>query len=229
MNNTIEYIAEKLMPTHWSYKEITSLTLHLLNDILAELTTTNYSWHPYGFLQIRFHSDRLWNDERKTVRLHIWPASTRSRQIPNWPIHNHAYNLYSTILTGAITNEVYNVIEDNKEQPLNKLYTARYKGNFSFLEATNNKVSYTKTSQATYFSGQQYLIPIHSYHVANVDEGTFASTIVLTTDSSDLTQYVVGDFNGDDVYSYERIACSKQEFYLLLTHLMETLNQANLQ
>ena len=56
--------------------------------------------HPNGFIQLDLVED-------KSLRLHVWPDSRLENQKTMHPIHDHSFDMDSTILTGCLTNLVY--------------------------------------------------------------------------------------------------------------------------
>jgi len=56
--------------------------------------------HPNGFIQLDLTAD--WSK-----RLHVWPDEELRAQKTRHPIHDHSFDMESEILTGCLTNLVY--------------------------------------------------------------------------------------------------------------------------
>lgn len=186
--------------------------------------TAPHSWHPYGFLQMRFIDDDLWERERRAIRVHIWPKGERTRQDPDWPVHSHAYHLHSFILQGSLINEVYDVTPSDSGE--SQLYVASYHGEMSRLTSTGRRVSAALAERVSYGRGERYLIPKDSFHVSDVDIDLQTATVVLTTDSDGSDQFVVGASNGPGVISFRRDSDQRDGTEKLIADLAKVLASA---
>jgi len=198
-------------------------TVEILRELLRyfHVSPAQFSgtWHPYGFLVIKLYTAE---ESGTTLRLHIWPKEARTRQIPDWPVHSHPWLIHSRILCGTITNMIYEVEENNPKSSC-RLYTVKYSNNLSILEATDIKVSCEIASSESYILGQDYIVNSKQYHVTNVQENIFASTIVLTTKPTDKLPNVVGEFGYKQTYCFERRICEPHILKLLIEQLESNL------
>src|SRR5437879_13738561 len=71
-------------------------------ETLSSLSDLRPLWHPLGFVSVVVKED-----DAVAIRLHYWPAGERRPKNPNWPIHNHVFELCSTIITGEIIDRQY--------------------------------------------------------------------------------------------------------------------------
>src|SRR6266542_2616750 len=76
--------------------------------------------HPLGFVHVA-----LGRQGSYALRLHVWPDLKRYEQQPYWPIHNHKFDLLSTVLSSALTNHLYRV-EQSKSETGHYLYDVAY-------------------------------------------------------------------------------------------------------
>lgn len=198
-------------------------TVEILRELLRcfHVSPAQFSgtWHPYGFLVIKLYAAE---ELGTTLRLHIWPKAARARQVPDWPVHNHPWLLHSRILCGTITNLTY-AVEENNSNSFCRLYTVRYADNLSILEATDIKVSCEIASNERYVFGQDYIVTSKQYHVTNVQENIFASTIVLATNSTNKLPNVVGEFGYEQTYFFERRICEPHDLKPLIEQLESNL------
>lgn len=72
-------------------------------DALVMRTTKRPRLHPNDFIQLDL-------TENGTERLHIWPATSLPAQKTRHPIHDHAFDMESTVLFGALTNVLYQFV-----------------------------------------------------------------------------------------------------------------------
>ncbi len=175
-------------------------------------------WHPYGFLLLKVGV--LYDSI--SVRLHIWPSEDRIRQVPDWPIHCHPWLMRSRILSGLLTNEMYQVIFSESETP-HQLYRVNYCGKGSVLEATGTPVELHLISRVDYSLGDEYEVEGGRFHATSVRPGVFTATVVLTADSADHSPCVVGELGGTRSYHYERPACDRRTLEVLLSELQARL------
>jgi hypothetical protein len=205
------------------HDEIIGILMDVLPHV-GQMLISNSMWHPYGFLQVK-----LWDKKPVTMRLHIWPPGERPRQIPDWPIHSHPYNLYSRILCGSVTNIMYSI--EKSSDSSNLLYRTGSKDNYlnsevsgynySIIEITDVPVDCRILSQTNYEAGQNYCIPRNQYHTTYVEKNLFTATLVFATDYIDYPAYVVGEKGKHDFYVFERRNCNKKLFIQLVEELMK--------
>lgn len=104
-------------------------------------------WSPFGFSIIYLNPPT----STDIVRLHIWLSNMRPKQVPDWPIHFHSWTLYSRILCGSVTNNIYEVQQNRNGD--RELYQAKYiNNNSSTLESTGVRVSCKLLKSKTYHS-----------------------------------------------------------------------------
>jgi len=175
------------------------------------------TWHPYGFLIAK-----PWANEALALRLHIWPVGPRTRQIPDWPVHSHPWDLHSYILKGSAINEIYKIQLVEGQSP-RRLYSVGYDGSESVLQATEMGVACELASRQKYIPGDSYRVYADQYHATHVPEEDFAATIVLTSAPKTTPPYVVGQFNFEPQYRYARRVCAPETASHLVERLFEDL------
>src|SRR5690606_35977192 len=167
MDKILSNLAENLA-TKAPHEEIKSLLLELIS--LKKQENSLYgNWHPLGFLHTKLGSI----DDIGTIRLHIWLQNKRKTQIPSFPIHDHVFTVNSHILSGTITNHIYQ-IEKDTINPTHKLYTVKYDSNKSVLQSLNQKVNCQSDSIESFSAGQYYSVNSNVFHSSEVDENQFA-------------------------------------------------------
>jgi hypothetical protein len=73
--------------------------------------------HPNGFIQLDI--------EPGVSRLNVWPIEIVSTDARRHPIHNHSYDIKSTILVGALTNITYQKESTREEFATHILHRAQ--------------------------------------------------------------------------------------------------------
>lgn len=167
-------------------------------------------WHPYGFVACR-----LGRVDGGTLRLHLWPAGERTRQEPDWPIHNHIFRLDSTILAGELTNHDYQVSASGRDP----LYRVRYHEGQSILTRSEDQVDAVLVRSEVQEPEKTYLIEPLDYHASEVPTEVFAATIVLTSKHVDDAPAVVGAREGRPLYAFTRRPCDDAALAALVEEL----------
>ena len=89
--------------------------MKIIKDVQAALSGGNQiRVHGNGFLQL---------DLNTNTRLHVWGDPRIPHQKVDTPIHDHVFTFESTIIKGALQNNVYDICEGASYQ----LYSARYR------------------------------------------------------------------------------------------------------
>ncbi len=189
-DKTIKKFCEKL-----NSGEITSIDL--LNEIKD--SKLDFFWHPLGFILGTYLS----NDKEK-IRIHIWPKEGSQQQKPYWNIHNHIFHLTSWVLEGEITNQEYNVVEDNKSEK--SIYYVNYKGNESCLFKSNQQVRLEQKKPKIHSKGNVYSIKTDIFHHSIRTSKNSAITVVLSIEDEYYGQaLVIGEKDAEQEYRYSRI------------------------
>jgi hypothetical protein len=117
--------------------------------------------HPNGFVQL---------DVALNTRLHVWPANILSAQKTRHPIHDHPFDLKSTILRGSITNVLYSIEpcelrvapeEEERRYVLHRVKTIG--GNDTILEPTAGQyflrnIDVDRTNAGKYYRMAKYVL-----------------------------------------------------------------------
>lgn len=185
-------LADFGFPLEWSRVRAEPLP-SLRSAIRTWLTRENPTCliHPHGFYVVL-----LGRAESQEWRLHFWPNGPRV--VTGMPafIHTHNCHVESRILSGQLTNIIYNVTADPAgAQPL---YEVDYSGD-RYAASSSNRLQKTTTRvhaaiqrRNTYTCGDTYNIERNAYHEAVVAERDAASTLVCMHGRSSDSVMVVG-------------------------------------
>lgn len=113
--------------------------------------------HPNGFVQLDLN-------EEATERFHVWPALGIAAQKTRHPIHDHAFDMQSTVLLGSLTNVLYShTLHDSRTEVWIKgpdtyrIYTAKKIGpEETVLEPTYVAARLREISRITYGPFETY-------------------------------------------------------------------------
>jgi hypothetical protein len=128
--------------------------------------------HPNGFIQLDL------NDEH-SMRLHVWPvAELPDRQKTRHPIHDHSFDMVSTVLTGKLINESIVFLTAANHPSLIPNHQ-EYRGvkigqEETVLRPTGNYGSLTTMSFQDILPGQSYRVPAKTFH-NSIAEGLTAT------------------------------------------------------
>src|SRR5271166_2045360 len=128
--------------------------------------------HPNGFIQLDLN-------EEHTLRLHVWPLiELPGRQKTNHPIHDHSFDMASTVLTGKLINEMLvflNVSDHPDLIPNHREYRGvRIGAEETILKPTGNFGCIAAMYQEEVPAGHSYRIPAKVFH-NNIAEGLTAT------------------------------------------------------
>jgi|HubBroStandDraft_1064217.scaffolds.fasta_scaffold145480_1 hypothetical protein len=128
--------------------------------------------HPNGFIQLDL------NDEH-SMRLHVWPvAELPDRQKTRHPIHDHSFDMVSTVLTGKLINEMLvflvptdypDLIPNHQEHRGVKIGKEE-----TILKPTGIFGSVTDIGREVILPGQSYRVPAKRFH-NSIAEGLTAT------------------------------------------------------
>ncbi|MCI2254225.1 hypothetical protein L2D08_07600 [Domibacillus sp. PGB-M46] len=199
------------------HEQIKSLLLEIIS-LKKQDNSLIGNWHPLGFI----HANLGHIDGIGTIRLHIWLPNKRKTQNPSFPIHDHVFTVNSHILSGSVTNRIYQ-IEEDLINSTHKLYTVKYDNNKSILQSLNQKINCQFISEESFTSGQYYSVNSNVFHSSEVNKNQFASTLVLTNNYINGEPKVVGELFLNDIYTYERSLCESVEFLEIIASLEQKL------
>ena len=172
----------------------------LIEFVIAENIT--FIWHPLGFIMCKIS-----NEDKKIIRLHIWPDNKCCIQKPTWLIHDHFFDLKSWVLKGTITNIEYIVGEfDNSFQ----VYNTIYEKDKSILIKTKQRLSILESKRYLIKEGESYDVYAGQLH-KSISSSNTTVTICETVNQFNLKPRVLGACSGRDRYSYTRNVVSKVE------------------
>jgi hypothetical protein len=182
------------------------LDLSVIDEILFYVSkrpeVADATWHPLGFIRLKLASTA-----QGTVRVHIWPAKDREPQLPLWSIHDHLFDVRSSILCGVLENHRFAVASDGSPAT-HRLYEVSYRMNESQLHATTSEVSCHHLSTDVCSPLDSYQVCREEFHASVVKEDILAATIVVTSNHSERPPNVLGDLSAAQRYTYERRRCA---------------------
>lgn len=160
------------------------------------------TWHPLGFIRLKLAST-----VEGTLRIHIWPDTERQSQVPVWNIHDHLFDLRSSVLCGVLRNRRF-ALRPDKTAATHRLYRVSYSERQSQLHATPTKVSCHCISTDVYSALDSYHVCREEFHASDVEENILAATIVVTSNHSRRAPNVLGDLAAEKMYAYDRRICN---------------------
>jgi hypothetical protein len=155
-------------------------------------------WHPYGFIVFQLGEDEVGN----RLRLHLWPDWERTKQTPEWPIHNHPWSFTSVVLYGSVVQHRYSVTVDRNGTGV--LFKVSYQEGLSRLTRTTMPVLASCIGSETLVHGRSYHLSPSEYHSVHVGDGELAATLVRSEKLSTGVAYVLGQPDGKEVYEFAR-------------------------
>lgn len=156
--------------------------------MLAELQAHRNAkpmWHALGFVGCHLieRSDYI-------LRIHYWPSHARKPKWPNWQIHDHRFDVFSTVLTGSLQDMRFTFVPGAGEK---RLLQVSYEGDESRLIDDGQKGDVELISAERYGSGDQYLVPAGALHSSDVSFDAEAVTLVQCVNFVDQAPRVVAD------------------------------------
>lgn len=190
----------------------------LLNNAIDRLSSLECRWHPNGFAVFPISDDH----ELGSLRLHIWPDSSRITRPDDAPIHTHVWHLCSRILVGTYTETLYE--KSGAESTESAEY---YSATIDYLHDKD-----TVTASSTVFlkpvtttqdrRGDFHTVPADVPHETHIAEGSFVATLMITSPpvSKKVTMYSPEEIQTSD---YERPILAQDQKMELLGRLEREL------
>jgi hypothetical protein len=152
-------------------------TLPTLREQVAELRAAgkgNPRVHPNGFIQLDldhvadgWHASHHRGHSGGRTRLHIWnpPGVTLPHQDTVNEIHDHVFDMLSTVMIGALEQQLYEFVPGRDDGDIYERYTAVYqKGADSRLQPTGERGVLELVESLTVKAGQSYTQPAFTLH-----------------------------------------------------------------
>ena len=158
--------------------------INFLNFIKQNLKEFKITKHPLGFIYIE-----LGHFESTIYRFHIWPKNIRYTQIPNWPIHNHIYNLQSIVLSGKLKQIEYEIIIDNEGD--NKLFSVDYNSQGTIKKDLKKRIKLIRRNITNLIQYNSYSFQKDLYHSIHVPKNMLSATFVKTSNIDNLKKPIV--------------------------------------
>lgn len=183
----------------------TSSQLQYLRENISRIASDSQPlWHPLGFVSCVIRKV----DQEFTTRIHYWPKLERRTKNPDWPIHNHTYDLYSCILEGRVRDIRYDLVEGNEYT----IYSVSYSGQNSTINQTDRRTSVKQAVNAVHEVGEEYNIAAGTFHQSQVLREETAITLVVLTNFADGQPLVLGTAE-EKQYPYDRVAFDNFSFW----------------
>ena len=186
--------------------------LSYLRDNISEVALTCQPlWHPLGFVSCVIRKE----EGRFTTRLHLWPKHERRTKNPDWPIHNHVYDLTSYILCGRVRDIQYR-LRDGRDYAI---YSVQYSGNNSTVSFANGRTSIEKVTDEIHEAGDQYAVSIGSFHQTKVPMDESAISIVVLSNFANENPLVLGHTT-ESSHHYDRAEFDKVAFWTTISKVI---------
>jgi hypothetical protein len=169
----------------------------ILSEIIRNIDSLDFLAHPLGFAMTKIRETSA-----GSLRLHLWLKNQDFTQVPNLPIHDHIFDFKSLILTGCISNCVYEVIEGMK--PNRSIYRTHYVGDTSVITKCDLNVELKQLSLKTESTGNVYHFKNKIFHSSDVPKSTTTITFLETMNKQNSLPRVVGPIDGSASYTYKR-------------------------
>ncbi|WP_457934051.1 hypothetical protein LOS73_17690 [Pseudoalteromonas sp. SCSIO 43210] len=164
----------------------------LCEHLIDNISDINATWHPLGFAIVK-----LLETESLKYRLHIWPAGERKPKYPNWPIHNHIFDLESLVVAGNIGSKNYLVLNSEYgKRSSNLKYIVKYHDTGSEIISTKTYIDVIQDTEQWFNTGEIYKIIRGAFHQSCVHENEFAASLVRTSNERVGTSPTVVGFSG---------------------------------
>lgn len=172
-----------------------------LRAVLAGERENRAIRHPLGF--VCFPAVR---EAGHGVCLHVWtsgatPTSTTSA------IHAHSWDLLSTVLYGAVGNDVVEIDRDTGA-PTHRICDIHSGRDGDTVRRTDRTVAYRRSSREVFRRGDVYELPHGVFHVSEV-EGD-AATVALGRDRPDRIDRSLAPLDVRD-HRVHRTSCTPEE------------------
>lgn len=200
---------------------ISAFAARSLRALLANPHAIGSIWHPLGFLQVK-----LANIDAGHLKIHIWPLRIRRGQTPDWPIHRHVWPVYSTVLVGNLTHNLFAVANADPNGTNRKLYQVGRENSHSILSDTRIRISCSLAVTRTVQEGNFYNIGLMDFHSTDVPTDALAATVIFTPPPQRAAADVVGPADGAERYSFHRNEPSIEDLIISITSVLNAINDS---
>lgn len=128
---------------------------------------------------------------------------------PNWPIHNHRFDVISTVVSGLLEDHRFE-FEDVENG--HRLFDVKYDGANSKLVPVGVSGLMKPVSSSLARMGTQYTIPAGKFHSTFVPMNCRTITIVQCVNFQDIAPSVYADTLGEPS-DYVRLGYDRSEFW----------------
>ena len=124
--------------------------------------------HPNGFIQLDLN-------DAGTRRLHVWRDDI-PRQEQASPIHDHIFDMMSTIIKGRLVNVDYELVPGDDYD----IYVADYVAGGSTVTFSGKRTSLQEAARTVVEPLDTYVVPAFGFHESSPLSGTSSKTIRAT-------------------------------------------------
>lgn len=142
----------------------------------AALSATNLpvTQHPLGFL----HLDLSGFSENGRARLHLWTEEFMSKADPLGRLHDHTWELRSTVLVGELTDHVLDPAPDPDGKYL--AHVIRYDESGNSIEMRPGRWRLDEVEARRVLAGQNYQLPPRLVHRTEISSFPTATLVIPT-------------------------------------------------
>lgn len=172
LNDTVSDIMKNCVDLSMIQAEVAAI----LSDQarLAEAVQCSY-FHDNGFIKLFLLRE---SDPDFRIRLHLWPGqSVNSGGYLESNVHNHTRELWSAVLSGEITNDIFEVTSDVGDWFQHSLGVKGMGNGFNVIKIGNAKLGII--AESNYAAGEFYSMESHVLHRIRVPPGVPTATLFV--------------------------------------------------
>lgn len=172
--------------------------------------------HPNGFVQLDLREDPTGNLTRD--RLHVWPEEGRvAKQASDNTIHDHNFDMRSTVLLGAIAQMMFDVRLHHNGSPSHEIYVALHTDEHNTsLVPTRVRAYVSRPTSHLVLGGQTYAQPAFTFHDTEVKVRPAATLMSKTHLYDDDAMRVLVPVGEEPDNEFDRLGASEEELWQII-------------
>lgn len=171
---------------------------HLASAALKS-ASPNLFQHPLGFWFRTLHED-----DRRRIRLHVWPLGGGKSPADGYNIHDHSFRFISRLLVGKIQHIDYMLTPVHKPSA-HTLYDVSYSEPLSTLIKTDDNVCVKSAGVRVISVGEFYELDHATFHATSALAPGGSVTITVMERTTSANPRVVGPSDGPAVIEFARL------------------------
>ncbi|MEZ9893426.1 hypothetical protein AB4356_13715 [Vibrio lentus] len=176
----------------------------LLKTVVDNYTLFEPTWHALGFIHCK-----LGEFSKGTLRLHIWPSNENHDFEQKEKIHDHRFSLRSHVVVGTISNEIFNIIEGDKNNSEYQSYEVEYLDVGSRLIPTGSYCNIELEKSYITRDNDSYSVSSEELHRSTSLASSFSLTLVATFNHINKPPIMLGkacrsNFVSRDIVLYDK-------------------------